>query len=78
MKAGVAKRVQKFYSTGSDMFDQGYNAGWQAAKKYYTQGDQMPVPEGIITTTEILQSSGTTVVPPEPEVEDTEEAEDDK
>ena len=38
----------------------------------------MPVPEGIITTTEILQSSGTTVVPPEPEVEDIEEAEDDK
>ena len=38
----------------------------------------MPVPEGIITTTEILQSSGTTVVPPEPEVKDTEEAEDDK
>lgn len=38
----------------------------------------MPVPEGIITTTEILQSSGTTVVPPEPEVEDTEEAKDDK
>ena len=29
----------------------------------------MPVPEGIITTTEILQA----VVPPEPEVEDTEE-----
>jgi hypothetical protein len=33
----------------------------------------MPVPEGIITTTEILQDSGTTVVPPEPELEDTEE-----
>lgn len=29
----------------------------------------MPVPEGIITTTEILQA----VVPQEPEVEDTEE-----
>ena len=29
----------------------------------------MPVPEGIITTTEILQA----VVPVEPEVEDTEE-----
>jgi hypothetical protein len=69
MKAGVAKRVRQFQSTGSDMFDQGYNAGWEAAKKYYTQGDQMPVPEGIITTTEILQA----VVPPEPEVEDTEE-----
>ena len=76
MKAGVAKRVRQFQSTGSDMFDQGYNAGWEAAKKYYTQGEQMPVPEGIITTTEILQSSGTTVVPPEPEPEDTEEAED--
>jgi hypothetical protein len=32
----------------------------------------MPVPEGIITTTEVLQA----VVQPEPE--DTEEAEDDK
>jgi hypothetical protein len=42
------------------------------------EGIIMPVPEGIITTTEILQSSGTTVVPPEPEVKDTEEAEDDK
>jgi len=69
MKAGVAKRVRQFQSTGSDMFDQGYNAGWEAAKKYYTQGEQMPVPEGIITTTEILQA----VVPTEPEVEDTEE-----
>jgi hypothetical protein len=69
MKAGVAKRVRQFQSTGSNMFDDGYNAGWEAAKKYYTQGDQMPVPEGIITTTEILQA----VVPPEPEVEDTEE-----
>jgi hypothetical protein len=69
MKAGVAKRVRQFQSTGSDMFDDGYSAGWEAAKKYYTQGDQMPVPEGIITTTEILQA----VVPPEPEVEDTEE-----
>ena len=38
----------------------------------------MPVPEGIITTTEILQNSGTTVVPPDPEPEDTEEVEDDK
>lgn len=76
MKAGVAKRVRQFQSTGSNMFDEGYNAGWEAAKKYYTQGDQMPVPEGIITTTEILQNSGNTVVPPEPEVEDTEEAED--
>ena len=78
MKAGVAKRVRQFQSTGSNMFDEGYNAGWEAAKKYYTQGDQMPVPEGIITTTEILQNSGTTVVPPEPEPEDTEEAEDAK
>ena len=69
MKAGVAKRVRQFQSTGSNMFDDGYNAGWEAARKYYTQGDQMPVPEGIITTTEILQA----VVPPEPEVEDTEE-----
>jgi hypothetical protein len=69
MKAGVAKRVRQFQSTGSNMFDDGYSAGWEAAKKYYTQGDQMPVPEGIITTTEILQA----VVPPEPEVEDTEE-----
>jgi len=69
MKAGVAKRVRQFQSTGSNMFDEGYSAGWEAAKKYYTQGDQMPVPEGIITTTEILQA----VVPPEPEVEDTEE-----
>jgi hypothetical protein len=35
----------------------------------------MPVPEGIITTTEVLQA----VVPQEPEVEDTkEEAEDAK
>ena len=34
----------------------------------------MPVPEGIITTTEVLQA----VVPQEPEPEDTEEAEDDK
>lgn len=69
MKAEVAKRVRKFHSTGSNMFDDGYNAGWEAAKKYYTQGDQMPVPEGIITTTEVLQA----VVPVEPEVEDTEE-----
>lgn len=71
MKAGVAKRVRQFQSTGSNMFDEGYNAGWQAAKKYYTQGDQMPVPEGIITTTEVLQA----VVPtePEPEVEVIEE-----
>jgi hypothetical protein len=74
MKVGVAKRVRQFQSTGSNMFDDGYNAGWEAARKYYTQGDQMPVPEGIITTTEILQA----VVPPEPEVEDTEEAEDAK
>lgn len=69
MKAGVAKRVRQFQSTGSNMFDEGYSAGWEAAKKYYTQGDQMPVPEGIITTTEILQA----VVPPEPEVEVVEE-----
>jgi len=69
MKAGVAKRVRQFQSTGSNMFDDGYSAGWEAARKYYTQGEQMPVPEGIITTTEILQA----VVPPEPEVEDTEE-----
>ena len=71
MKAGVAKRVRQFQPTGNDMFDEGYNAGWEAAKKYYTQGDQMPVPEGIITTTEILQA----VVPtePEPEVEVVEE-----
>ena len=69
MKAGVAKRVRQFQSTGSNMFDEGYSAGWEAAKKYYTQGDQMPVPEGIITTTEILQA----VVSPEPEVEAVEE-----
>ena len=69
MKAGVAKRVRQFQSTGSNMFDEGYNAGWEAAKKYYTQGDQMPVPEGIITTTEVLQA----VVPVEPEVEVVEE-----
>jgi hypothetical protein len=69
MKAGVAKRVRQFQSTGSNMFDEGYSAGWEAAKKYYTQGDQMPVPEGIITTTEILQA----VVPTEPEVEVVEE-----
>lgn len=69
MKAGVAKRVRQFQSTGSDMFDEGYSAGWEAAKKYYTQGVTMPVPEGIITTTEILQA----VVPPEPEVEAVEE-----
>ena len=69
MKAGVAKRVRQFQSTGSNMFDEGYSAGWEAAKKYYTQGDQMPVPEGIITTTEILQA----VVPTEPEVEAVEE-----
>ena len=46
--------------------------------RLWKEGVIMPVPEGIITTTEILQSSGTTVVPPEPEVKDTEEAEDDK
>jgi hypothetical protein len=54
------------------------------SKRFYSftmgKGEKiMPVPEGIITTTEILQDSGTTVVPPEPEVEDTkEEAEDAK
>ena len=69
MKAGVAKRVRQFQSTGSNMFDEGYSAGWEAAKKYYTQGVTMPVPEGIITTTEILQA----VVPTEPEVEVVEE-----
>jgi hypothetical protein len=37
--------------------------------RLWKQGVIMPVPEGIITTTEILQA----VVPPEPEVEDTEE-----
>ena len=60
-------------STNSNNYDQGYDAGWEAAHEYYyVEGDQMPVPEGVITTTDILEA----VVP---EVEDkTEEEDDDK
>ncbi len=53
MRQGVAKRVSQFKSTGSSYFDEGYKAGWEAAKKYYTKENEMPVPEGQITTSTI-------------------------
>jgi len=64
MKPGVAKRVSQFKSTGSSYFDEGYKAGWEAAKKYYTRENQMPVPQGDITTTDIMNN-----LVPEQEVE---------
>jgi len=56
MKPGVAKRVSQFKSTGSSYFDEGYKAGWEAAKKYYTRENEMPVPQGDITTTDIMNN----------------------
>jgi len=64
MKPGVAKRVSQFKSTGSSYFDEGYKAGWEAAKKYYTRENEMPVPQGDITTTDIMNN-----LVPEKEVE---------
>ena len=54
MRQGVAKRVSQFKSTGSSYFDEGYKAGWEAAKKYYTKENEMPVPEGVITSTDTM------------------------
>ena len=67
MRAGVAKRVSQYQPLGDYGFEAGYKLGWDAAIKWM-KGNEMPVPNGEITTTEIMNN-----LVPEPEPEETEE-----
>lgn len=72
MRVGVAKRVSQYQPPGDYGFEAGYKAGWEAAIKWM-KGNEMPVPNGDITTTEIMNN-----LVPEPEPEETEEDNADK
>lgn len=55
MRAGVAKRVSQYKPPGDYGFESGYKAGWDAAIQWM-KGQQMPVPQGEITTTETMSN----------------------
>lgn len=55
MRAGVAKRVSQYRPPGDYGFEAGYKLGWNAAIEWM-KGLQMPVPQGEITTTEIMNN----------------------
>lgn len=55
MRQGVAQRVSQYRPPGDYGFEAGYKLGWDAAIKWM-KGNEMPVPEGAITTSEVLRN----------------------
>ena len=55
MRAGVAQRVSQYKPPGDYGFEAGYKLGWDAAIQWM-KGNEMPVPNGDITTTDIMNN----------------------
>lgn len=66
MRQGVAKRVSQYKPPGDYGFEAGYKLGWDAAIQWM-KGQQMPVPEGVITTSEVLYNLDPKEEKPKPE-----------
>lgn len=69
MRQGVAKRVSQYQPPGDYGFEAGYKLGWDAAIQWM-KGNEMPTPNGDITTSAIWNTPE-----PEPEKKDEEKKE---